>query len=77
MPSLTLERRVKALELQVARLEDELKSVHGGKNKDWRRTIGAFSDDEGMKELLREAVGLRELDRKKSRPKATKRGPSR
>ena len=74
MPSLTLERRVKALELQVARLEDELKSVHGWKTKDWRRTIGAFTDDEGMKEILREAMRLRELDRKKARSgTATKR----
>ncbi len=76
MPSLTLERRVKALELQVARLQDELKSVHGEKTKDWRRTIGAFTDDEGMKEILREAIRLRNLDRKKARSKAaTKRRP--
>ena len=25
------------------------------KTKDWRQTIGAFTDDEGMKEILREA----------------------
>ena len=35
------------------------------KTKDWRQTIGAFTDDEGMKEILREAIRLRELDRKK------------
>ena len=70
MPSLTLERRVKALELQVAQLQDEVRSAHGAKTKDWRRTIGAITDDEGMKEILREAMRLRELDRKKTRPKA-------
>ena len=71
MPSLTLERRVKSLELQVARLQDELKSVHGGKTMDWRRTVGAFTDDEGLKEILQEAMHLRDLDRKKTRSKAT------
>ncbi len=39
------------------------------KIKDWRRTIGAFTDDEGMKEILREAIRFRELDRKKARSK--------
>jgi hypothetical protein len=76
MPSLTLERRVKTLELQVAQLQDVVRSVHGGKAKDWRRTIGAFTDDEGMKELLQEAMRLRNIDRKKARSKAaTKRRP--
>jgi hypothetical protein len=76
MPSRTLERRVKALELQVARLQDELSSVHGGKTMDWRRTVGAFTDDEGLKEILQEAMRLRELDRKKARSKAaTRRRP--
>jgi len=74
MASLALERRIKTLELQVAQLQEEVRSVHGGMTKDWRRTIGAFTDDEGMKEILREAMRLRELDRKKARSgTATKR----
>jgi hypothetical protein len=73
-----LERRVRALESHVAQLQDELRSVRSGREKDWRRTIGAFSDDEGMKEILREAMRLREEDRKKARSKrANKRGPKR
>jgi predicted nucleic acid-binding Zn-ribbon protein len=71
MPGLTLERRVKALESQVARLQDELKNVQGERTKDWRRTVGAFTDDEGLKEILAEAMRLRDLDRKKARSKAS------
>jgi len=41
------------------------------KTKDWHRTIGAFTDDEGLKQILREAIRLRELDRKKARANAT------
>jgi hypothetical protein len=70
MPSLTLERRVKALESQVARLQDELKNVQGERTKDWRRTVGAFTDDEGLKEILAEAMRLRDLDRQKAWSKA-------
>jgi hypothetical protein len=71
-----LERRVRALESHIAQLQDELRSVRGGREKDWRRTIGAFTDDEGMKEILQEALRLRESDRKKARSKrATKRSP--
>ena len=73
MVTVTLEKRVKALELQVAQLKDELRGARAGKWKDWRRTIGAFTDDEGMKEILRDAMRLRKLDRKKTRPKAATR----
>lgn len=79
MTLLTLERRVKSLEAQVAQLQDELRSVAGvGKTKDWRRTIGAFTDDEGVKEVLQDAMRLREADRRKARSKqAPKRGAKR
>jgi predicted nucleic acid-binding Zn-ribbon protein len=71
-----LERRLKALESHVAQLQDEVRSARSGREKDWRRTIGAFTDDEGMKEILREALRLREADRKKARSRrATGRGP--
>ncbi|MGA2798922.1 MAG: hypothetical protein ABSE63_15190 [Thermoguttaceae bacterium] len=71
MTRATLERRVKSLEVQVAQLQGELRSAHDGKTKDWRRTIGAFTDDEDMKKILREAMHIREVDRKKSRSKTT------
>ncbi|MGA2062026.1 MAG: hypothetical protein ABSG67_16185 [Thermoguttaceae bacterium] len=69
MTRLTIERRVKSLEVQVAQLQDELKSAHGGKTKDWRRTIGAFTDDDDLKKILREAMRIREMDRRKARSK--------
>jgi hypothetical protein len=69
MTILKLERRVRSLEAQVAQLQDELRSIQRPRQKDWRRTIGAFTDDEGMKELLRDAMRLREADRKRARAK--------
>lgn len=63
-----LEKRVESLEAQVA----ELRSSRGNAPKDWRRTIGAFTDDPGMHEILKEAMRLREADRQKAR-KGTKR----
>jgi len=38
-----------------------------GHVKDWRRTVGMFTDDPGMKELFAEAIKLREADRRKAR----------
>jgi hypothetical protein len=37
--------------------------------KDWRRTIGAFTDDVGMQEIFKEAMKIREQDRKRTRAK--------
>jgi predicted nucleic acid-binding Zn-ribbon protein len=78
MANPTLERRVKSLELQVSQLQSKLQSMPQQKPKDWRRTIGAFTDDEGLKAILQDALRLREADRKKSRSKKTpKRGKNR
>jgi hypothetical protein len=64
VPPLSLEQRVAALEQELA----ELKSRPGnGRVKDWRRTIGMFTDNPGMKELFAEAMKLREADRRKAR----------
>jgi hypothetical protein len=68
---MSLSKRVERLEAEVASLRQEVRQ-NGG--KDWRRTIGAFTDDDGMKEILAEAMKLRETDRKKAR---AKRGKSR
>lgn len=70
MIRLSLEKRVEKLESQVAELQTELRRAKGKPGKDWRRTIGAFTNDDGMKELLLEAMRLREADRKKARSKA-------
>ena len=63
-----LEKRVESLEAQVA----ELRAAREVPPKDWRRTIGAFTNDADMQEILKEAMRLREADRKKAR-KVTKR----
>jgi len=70
MKQLSLARRVQALESRVAELAGALQSAQGQREKDWRRTIGAFTDDEGVKEILQEALRLREIDRKETRMKA-------
>ncbi len=63
----TLEQRIVLLESQVAELREELQRLKNYGGKDWRRTIGAFIDDEGMQEILREAMRLRESDRANAR----------
>ena len=62
-----LEQRVDALEAEVSKIQGELRRTVRQNGKDWRRTIGAFTGDEGMQEILREAMRLREADRKKAR----------
>jgi hypothetical protein len=69
MASADLEQRVATLETQLERLQLELRTSQMGKFKDWRRTIGAFTDDEGMQLILHDAMQLREADRRKVRTK--------
>lgn len=64
MSRLTLTQRVAALENQVKSL---LGQVGGGAAKDWRRTIGAFSGDEFMREVFAEGRKIREAERARSR----------
>jgi hypothetical protein len=69
MPPRSLEDRVAVLEQEVS----ELKARQGnGPTKDWRRTIGRFTDNPGMKELFAEALKLREADRRKMRRRSTR-----
>jgi hypothetical protein len=69
----SLEKRVTQLELQLAKLQSELRTSPPKPGKDWRRTIGMFTDDPGMTEIFEEARKIREVDRRKTRPSATKR----
>jgi hypothetical protein len=66
----TLEKRVATLEKQVS----ELLAAQTGKKrvKDWRRTFGAFTGDELMKEIFEEGRKIREADRKRARARSTK-----
>jgi hypothetical protein len=59
MNNQTLEQRVARLEAEVRDLRQELRA-NGDRRKDWRRTVGAFTDDAGVQEIFREAMKLRE-----------------
>jgi hypothetical protein len=73
MPPLSLEQRIAALEHELS----ELKARQGnGPVKDWRRTVGRFTDNPGMKELFAEAMKLREADRRKARRRQQSRRPA-
>jgi hypothetical protein len=66
----TLEVRVAALERQVSAL---LANPDGmGRAKDWRRTRGAFTGDDFMKELFEEGRKIRDADRKRAQPRRRK-----
>jgi len=60
----SLEARIASLEKEVAALKAEKRN---GKNRDWRRTIGMFTDNPGMLEIFDEAMKLREADRARVR----------
>jgi hypothetical protein len=67
--SATLEERVAALERQVVAL---LAEQTGQRAKDWRRTRGAFTGDELMKEVFAEGRKLRDAERSRTRPRRKK-----
>jgi hypothetical protein len=61
----SLEQRVERLEQIVQELRSE--SRGGPRRRDWRATIGAFSEDPVAKEIIDEALQLRESERRQSR----------
>jgi len=67
----TLEKRLHALEREVGRLKASL--ANGKKTKDWRRTIGMFAGDEIMKQIDKEALQIREADRRRARRRFARR----
>lgn len=62
--------RVAALEKQVASMLAE-RTANGG-TKDWRRTLGAFSGDEVMRQIFAEGRKIREAERKRARQQGKK-----
>jgi hypothetical protein len=69
----SIEQRVAALESQIAEIMRLFADGNG--NRNWRRTIGVFTGDDDMLQILRDAMKLREADRKAARkknPNATK-----
>jgi hypothetical protein len=73
MPSLSLEQRVALLEHELSELKSRREN---GREKDWKRTIGMFTDNPGMKELFAEAMKLREADRRKARRRPRRKRPA-
>jgi hypothetical protein len=61
-----LEERVAALERQVGALLADHTGV--GRAKDWRRTRGAFTGDDLMKQVFAEGRRIREAERKRAEP---------
>lgn len=62
MARATLEQRVAALEEKMNTLMAA--QMAGKRVKDWRRTSGAFSGDEVMKQIFEEGRKIREAERK-------------
>jgi hypothetical protein len=65
MPTSKLEERVRELERRVAKLRSAMEDRVS--IKDWRRTIGMFTGDEGMRERFEEVLRLRKKDRQRAR----------
>ncbi len=64
MSRATLEERVAALERRVGDLLAHQAGV--GRAKDWRRTRGAFTEDDLMKQVFAEGRRIREAERKRA-----------
>lgn len=71
MPTIT--ERIEVLEAQVASLRELLVEATSDRGKRWQRTIGASTDDPGMQQILKDAMKLREANRRQSKPKTTRR----
>lgn len=69
----TVEERLVALEKQVAELMNGTQHLKQGRQKDWRRTIGMFTDKPGVLKIFEEAMKLREADRAKARSTSRRR----
>ena len=69
MSRTTLEDRVAALERQVGAL---LANHAGTGAKNWRRTRGAFTGDDLMKQVFEEGRKIREAERKRARLRSGK-----
>jgi len=73
MTKATLEERLNALEKQLAELQAQVQKLV--RPKDWRNIVGMFEGDEVMERIFENARKIREEDRRRTRPKATKSKP--
>jgi len=63
MTAQELEQRLSKLEREVSTLRAEVLGTKPG----WRRAIDEFAGDEGLQEIVKGAMKLREADRKKAK----------
>ena len=70
MSRATLEERVAVLERQVSSLLGN--SDGTGRAKDWRRTRGAFTGDDFMKQVFEEGRKVRDAERKHAQARSRK-----
>lgn len=76
-----VEKRLAAMELQLAATAKHLAEIHSlleerlEPKPHWTRMIGAFADDPGMQEIAEEALRYREQDRKKAQAKPRTKRP--
>jgi hypothetical protein len=75
MSRATLEERMTSLEKKVDELLASRES--SGRVKDWRRTRGAFTGDDLMKQVFAEGRKIRESERKRAKPRKGKSGRAR
>lgn len=71
MEQAKLEARITELERQLADIKLRIDML--SRPNDWRSVIGMFAGDEGMKEVFEEARKIREEDRRRTKPKPSKR----
>ena len=65
MSSVDLELRVAALEREIQQLRATVAAKPAEKN--WRRTVGIFGNDPVMKRIMKEALRIRDENRKATR----------
>src|SRR4051794_22388910 len=63
-----LEQRVRALERQVLRLQEEVAAGNGAQ-PDWKRAVEQCRGDEDLLAVIREGIKVREKDRQAARKK--------
>jgi hypothetical protein len=70
----SVEDRLTQLENRLTKLQETVERSQPA--KDWRRTIGVFTNDLEMQQILKDAMKLREADRRRARAKKAPRRKS-
>jgi hypothetical protein len=75
MSQAKLEERVARLEKRLEELVQEKSAANQPLRKDWRRTVGMFKGDPIMKEIIDEALRMREEERREVRERERSKQP--